>query len=72
MVASVEPIHELAAVLRLGPGPTTLPDAPPAKPDTEPDRPPPAPDRKPDLDPFNPEWPDGRPEPQPKAAAGAL
>ena len=45
------------------------PEAPPQEPETYPDAPPaPAPpERKPDLDPFNPEWPAGRPEPQPKA-----
>ena len=42
-----------------------LPEAPPQEPETEPQ--PATPERKPDLDPFDPEWPDDRPEPQPKA-----
>ena len=47
----------------------TAPEAPPQEPETYPDTTPaPAPpERKPDLDPFNPDWPAGRPEPQPKA-----
>ncbi len=45
--------------------PETLPDAPPQEPETVP-QPAPA-EPQPDLDPFEPDWPDGRPEPQPKA-----
>jgi hypothetical protein len=46
----------------------TLPEAPPFEPQTEPDPAPVAPpERKPDLSPFDPDWPEGRPEPQPKA-----
>ena len=46
----------------------TLPDAPTFEPQTEPEPSPIAPpERKPDLSPFDPEWPEGRPEPQPKA-----
>ena len=49
-------------------GPETVPVAPPAEPETRPESvPEPPPQRKPDLDPFNPDWPAGRPEPQPKA-----
>lgn len=49
-------------------GPQTLPDAPTQEPDTKPrPEPSPSPARKPDLDPFNPDWPEERPEPQPKA-----
>jgi len=45
-----------------------LPEAPPARPETEPRPAPEAPpQQRPDLDPFNPPWPAGRPEPQPKA-----
>jgi hypothetical protein len=45
-----------------------LPEAPPAEPETEPRPEPEAPpQQQPDLDPFNPPWPAGRPEPQPKA-----
>ena len=48
--------------------PQTAPEAPPMEPQTEPA---PAPAREPDKrtapDPFNPEWPKGRPEPEPKA-----
>ena len=40
----------------------TLPEAPP-KPDTRPA----PPEHKPDPEPFEPDWPVGRPEPQPKA-----
>ena len=48
--------------------PETLPEAPIQEPEAEPLPGPTAPtDPKPDLDPFNPEWPAGRPEPQPKA-----
>lgn len=48
--------------------PETVPVAPPAEPDVEPQTPAPAqPTRQPDLDPFAPDWPDGRPEPAPKA-----
>jgi hypothetical protein len=48
--------------------PETLPEAPPQEPETEPSPAPSAPpQRKPDLDPFDPDWPDGRPEPPPKA-----
>jgi hypothetical protein len=45
-----------------------LPEAPQARPETEPRPAPEAPpQQRPDLDPFNPPWPAGRPEPQPKA-----
>ena len=47
--------------------PETLPDAPVREPDTQPRPMPSVPDQKPDLEPFNPPWPAGRPEPQPKA-----
>jgi hypothetical protein len=51
-----------------GPGvPELVPDAPIQEPETEPDAPAAPPEREPDLDPFNPDWPEHRPEPQPKA-----
>ena len=46
--------------------PETLPEAPP-HPDTEPDTLPAPPQRKGEPEPFEPDWPAGRPEPQPKA-----
>lgn len=52
--------------------PETLPDAPPQEPAVEPQRVPDVPERKPDLDPFNPDWPEHRPEPQPKAGPCAM
>jgi hypothetical protein len=52
---------------QLAAAPETVPEAPPAAPDTRPEPAPAPPQRKPDLDPFNPDWPAGRPEPQPKA-----
>jgi hypothetical protein len=52
---------------QLAAAPETVPEAPPAAPDTRPEPTPAPPERKPDLDPFNPDWPAGRPEPQPKA-----
>ena len=49
-------------------------EAPVEEPETIPDAPvepkPTAPAPSPDTDPFNPSWPDGRPEPQPKAIFG--
>jgi len=46
----------------------TLPEAPVFEPPTEPEPVPIAPPQPtPDLSPFDPEWPEGRPEPQPKA-----
>ena len=55
-----------AGVARASFGPT--PEAPTEEPKIEP-QPAPArpPIRKPKLDPFDPDWPEGRPEPQPKA-----
>jgi hypothetical protein len=45
-----------------------LPEAPATRPDADPRPAPEAPpQQRPDLDPFNPPWPAGRPEPQPKA-----
>src|SRR5262245_18374144 len=46
----------------------TLAEAPEFEPRTEPEPAPLAPTQpKPDLSPFDPPWPEGRPEPQPKA-----
>jgi hypothetical protein len=56
-----------APSFRLTAAPETLPDAPPREPETYPEPAPAPPERKPNLDPFNPDWPAGRPEPQPKA-----
>jgi hypothetical protein len=50
--------------------PETLPAAPPEEPDVEPERLPhraPAPEPRRKLDPFNPDWPDTWPLPEPKA-----
>jgi hypothetical protein len=47
--------------------PSPLPEAPTQQPETEPRPVPAVPERQPNLDPFNPSWPDGRPEPEPKA-----
>jgi outer membrane biosynthesis protein TonB len=46
-----------------------MPEAPVEEPETEPSPAPaaPPPEPKPDLDPFNPDWPEQRPEPRPKA-----
>jgi hypothetical protein len=54
-------------ILQVAAAPETAPEAPPAEPETRPEPGPAPPERKPDLDPFNPDWPAGRPEPQPKA-----
>jgi hypothetical protein len=43
------------------------PDAPPAEPEVEPRTPEAPPRETPELDPFEPSWPPGRTEPQPKA-----
>lgn len=58
---------ELALGERAASVPEAPPEAPTADPDTYPDTPAAPPERKPDLDPFNPDWPPGRQEPQPKA-----
>jgi hypothetical protein len=47
--------------------PELVPDAPIQEPETVPHAPAAPPEHEPDLDPFNPEWPEQRPEPQPKA-----
>lgn|GEM_PF-2989883 len=44
------------------------PEAPPAEPEVEPETPEAPPKEKPGLDPFEPSWPPGRTEPQPKAS----
>ena len=54
-----------AGLIAASPLPETLPEAPPREPETEPERVPAEP--RPDLDPFEPDWPDGRPEPKPIA-----
>jgi hypothetical protein len=47
--------------------PELVPDAPIQEPETVPHTPASPPEHEPDLDPFNPAWPEHRPEPQPKA-----
>jgi hypothetical protein len=47
--------------------PVLEPDAPVQEPETKPDAPAAPPEHEPDLDPFNPDWPEHRPEPRPKA-----
>ncbi len=47
--------------------PETIPDAPAKEPRTVPQPETPRPATRPDLDPFEPKWPETRPEPQPKA-----
>jgi hypothetical protein len=47
--------------------PELVPDAPIREPEPEPHTPAAPPEREPDLDPFNPDWPEHRPEPRPKA-----
>ncbi len=44
------------------------PEAPPAEPEVEPETPEAPPKEQPGLDPFEPSWPPGRIEPQPKAS----
>lgn len=48
---------------------SSVPDAPVKEPETEPvpETAPPPPAREPEPAPFDPEWPEDRPEPQPKA-----
>lgn len=48
--------------------PAAEPLAPPAEPQTEPAPQPLPPQRDPAPDPFRPDWPAGRPLPEPKAA----
>jgi hypothetical protein len=69
-VTDAEPVQ----LARIGPLPAisiafeTLPEAPAQEPQTEPESVPTAPPaHRPDLDPFNPDWPPARAEPQPKA-----
>lgn len=45
--------------------PETIPEAPVREPDIDPH--PAPPQRRSEPDPFQPDWPAGRPEPQPKA-----
>jgi hypothetical protein len=45
----------------------TEPDSPAIEPETAPEPDPSLPKIEPDLKPFDPPWPEGRPEPQPKA-----
>lgn len=47
--------------------PELLPDAPIVEPETEPEAPIGPPKPVPDLVPFDPDWPEHRPEPRPKA-----
>ncbi len=62
------PFWNQVSFFRLGSSaPSAPPETPKVEPDTEPATPDPPPKEKPDLDPFNPTWPTGRPEPQPKA-----